>query len=99
VVETAAGVTSLAQSFEEHGRDPATLIVRTSLPIVRDADGEPDFAESFASLAAHRDAGITDVTVWSNTFIDSHDHATERIASLGSAWSRARWSLREVASP
>jgi probable F420-dependent oxidoreductase len=86
--ETAVAVESLERSFEEYGRDPKTLIVRTSLPMVRDSDGLPDFDASFASLDEHRSAGVTDITIWSNTFIDAHEHAAERIAALGVAWSQ-----------
>jgi probable F420-dependent oxidoreductase len=85
--ETAAGVALLQRSFEEYGRDPESLIVRTSLPIVRrDADDQPDFDASFATIDAHTAAGVTDLTVWSNTFIDAPDHADERIMALGTAW-------------
>jgi probable F420-dependent oxidoreductase len=96
--EIAAAVGLLVRGFEKYGRDPETLIVRTSLPIVRDSDGVPDFATSFSSLGAHRDAGITDLTVWSNSFIDSHEHARDRLAALATAWSRARSSLRQAVS-
>ncbi len=89
--EVADGVASLARSYEEYGRDPATLIVRTSLPIVRhDPSGVPDFAVSLARLGALRDAGVTDLTIWSNSFIDSSDEAEDRITALGAAWKHAR---------
>jgi probable F420-dependent oxidoreductase len=88
--ETASAVESLVRSFEEYGRDPGTLIVRTSLPILRDEDGVPDFDASLASLHDHHAAGITDLTIWSNSFIDTHEHAAERIASLGAAHIHAR---------
>jgi alkanesulfonate monooxygenase SsuD/methylene tetrahydromethanopterin reductase-like flavin-dependent oxidoreductase (luciferase family) len=86
--ETAAGVATLRQSYAEFGRDPDSLVVRTSLPIVRDADGEPDLAASFATIDAHASAGITDLTVWSNSFIDTPEQAGARIAALGAAWAR-----------
>jgi hypothetical protein len=82
-------VASLRTSYEEYGRDPRTLVVRTSLPIERSSDGQPDFDASLATLEALRDAGITDLTIWSNSFIDAPDHAADRIAALGAAWSRA----------
>jgi probable F420-dependent oxidoreductase len=88
--DTAEGVMVLRKSFEEYGRDPSTLVVRTSLPIGRGGtDEEPDFAASLATVGAHRDAGITDLTVWSNSFVDTAEHADERIAALGAAWRRA----------
>ena len=37
----------------------------------REPGGEPDFDGSFASIGDHRDAGITDLTVWSNSFVDT----------------------------
>jgi len=86
--ETTRLVESLVRLYEEHGRDPETLIVRTSLPILRDTDGVPDFDASFASLDHHRAAGITDLTIWSNSFVDDHEHAGERIEALGVAWER-----------
>ena len=49
-------------------------------------EGEPDFEASFAGLGDHPDAGITDLTVWSNSFVDVNEHADERIAALGEAW-------------
>jgi probable F420-dependent oxidoreductase len=82
---TATAVESLVRSFEEYGRDPETLIVRTSLPILRGADGVPDLDASLASLDDHRTAGVTDLTIWSNSFIDTHEQAAERIAALGAA--------------
>jgi probable F420-dependent oxidoreductase len=89
--ETAAAVESLAQRYQEYGRDPEDLIVRTSLAIIRpDPQMDPDFEASFASLDTHRDAGITDLTIWSNSFVDSHEHAAERITALGAAWRHAR---------
>jgi probable F420-dependent oxidoreductase len=88
--DTAAGVASLRQSYEEFGRDPDSLVIRTSLPIVRDAHGDPDLDASFAGIDAHTAAGVTDVTVWSNSFIDTPEQADERIAALGAAWGRAQ---------
>jgi alkanesulfonate monooxygenase SsuD/methylene tetrahydromethanopterin reductase-like flavin-dependent oxidoreductase (luciferase family) len=89
LAETAESVASLRRAFEDHGRDPSTLIVRTSLPIVRDGD-RPDFAASLTRLDEHRAAGITDVTIWSKTFVDVHEHAADRIAELGAAWQHAQ---------
>ncbi len=88
--ETAAAVELLRKAYVDRGRDPATLIVRTSLPIVRDdRTGEPDLRASFAGLAKLRDAGITDVTVWSKSVIDAHDQIPHRLAALGNAWRAA----------
>ena len=51
--ETAAAVDSLVRRYREHGRDPESLIVRTSLGIVRpDPQKDPDFEASFASADA-----------------------------------------------
>ena len=92
--EIATGVESLVETFERHGRDPQQLIVRTSIPIIRrDAGAEPDFEASFASLVRYREAGVTDLTVWSNSFVDSSEHAGERMSALGAAWRRARSAL------
>jgi probable F420-dependent oxidoreductase len=89
--ETADGVAQLRRSFEEYGRDPDSLIVRTSLPVVRGgADDAPDFEATLAGLDAHRSAGITDVTIWSNSFVDTPEDAAERIAALGAAWTHTR---------
>jgi probable F420-dependent oxidoreductase len=97
--ETAAAVASLVRSYEEYGRDPETLIVRTSLPVARDTSGAPDHATSFAMLADHRDAGVTDLTIWSNSFLDEPAHAEERIAALGAAWNRAREAMSARSTP
>jgi probable F420-dependent oxidoreductase len=88
--ETAAGVELLRTSFQEYGRDPGSLIVRTSLPIVRGGPAEPDFKASLAGVDAHQRAGITDLTVWTNGFVDSPDDAAERIEALGAAWMHVR---------
>jgi probable F420-dependent oxidoreductase len=91
LVDTRASIESLTRSYEEYGRDPETLVVRTSLPMVRrDDDTGPDLEASFAKLDAYRDAGITDITIWSNSVIDAPEQAPDRIAALGAAWRRAR---------
>jgi probable F420-dependent oxidoreductase len=92
--ETTRSVESLVRLYEEHGRDPKTLIVRSSLPIVRDAAGVPDFDASFASIDDHRAGGVTDLTIWSNSFVDDPLHAGERIVALSEAWERAVGTVR-----
>ena len=85
--EIAASVDSLRKLFAEHGREPASLLIRTRLPIVRSGrDDEPDFAASLDGLTDYRGAGVTDLTVWSNSFIDRAEDAHARIAALGKAW-------------
>jgi probable F420-dependent oxidoreductase len=92
--ETADGVNMLRTSFEEYGRDPDSLIVRTSLPVVRGRDDAPDLDATLAAVDAHRAAGITDLTIWSNGFVDTADDAAERIGELGAAWARVKSSRR-----
>jgi probable F420-dependent oxidoreductase len=87
--ETAASVASLERRFEEYGRDPDSLIIRTSLPVDRRPDGEPDYRATFAALGEYREAGVTDLTIWSNQVVDTPDHADERLAALGEAWRAA----------
>lgn len=84
--ETAASVATLKQSFAEYGRDPDSLVVRTSLPVARAEDGRPDFDATFATVEAHRDAGVTDLTVWSNGIIDTAEAARAGVRALGDAW-------------
>ena len=89
LAEIATGVTTLSSSFRDHGRDPGTLVVRTRLPIVR-AGAEPDFPASFARVPDYAAAGVTDLTIWTSSFVDSSDEAHERIDALGRAWVASR---------
>jgi probable F420-dependent oxidoreductase len=87
VDDIAQAVTTLRELFVYHERDPDTLIIRTRIPIVRCApDDEPDFPASLAQARDYHRAGVTDLTVWMNSFIDDHQHAARRIEELGAAW-------------
>jgi probable F420-dependent oxidoreductase len=89
VEEITMSVGTLRGLFAEHDRDPDALIVRTRLPIIRSgSDGKPDFRASLASISDYQRAGVTDLTVWSNSFIDSSHEATSSITALGEAWRR-----------
>lgn len=59
----ARGAELLRGAFADAGRDPATLRVQGSLPIVRDASGRPDLAGSLAAVPALHAAGATTVNV------------------------------------
>jgi probable F420-dependent oxidoreductase len=96
--ETAESVASLERSFEDYGRDPDTLIIRTSLPVARGTDREPDYRATFAALGDYREAGVTDLTIWSNQVVDTPEHAAGRLAALGEAWRTARKSSRAKAA-
>jgi probable F420-dependent oxidoreductase len=85
--EVATGVGTLRQLFIDHNRDPDSLMVRTRLPIIRTGpSGEPDFRASFEVVPEYERAGVTDLTVWSNSLIDAHKDAASSIAALGEAW-------------
>ncbi len=85
--DIAASVELLRNLYSEHGRDPASLLIRTRLPVVRsEIGGEPDFEASLASVDELSEAGVTDLTVWSNSFIEDADDAHAQIAALGKAW-------------
>lgn len=60
--EVATGVETLRRAFEDAGRDPATLAVHHSTPVVHDPDlGLGDPVSSFAALAPWLEAGVTTV--------------------------------------
>ena len=88
--ETARSVQQLRGALRIAGRDPNDLIVRTSLSVRRDATGAPDLEATFAGLPDHVEAGITDLTIWSNTVVDAPEDVVPRITELGAAWHARR---------
>jgi probable F420-dependent oxidoreductase len=89
VAQIAAGAELLRRALAAAGRDPATLRVRTRLPIARGANG-PDLERSLDAVADYAAAGVTDLTVWSSTLADRPERLRERVAALGSAWIERR---------
>jgi hypothetical protein len=53
----------LRSSFEEHGRDPDTLIVRSNVPHVFSSDGRIDVRPTLEGAAAFVEAGVTIVAI------------------------------------
>ena len=81
----AAGVSELRRRFEEAGRDPASLRVRSAARIGRDADGRPDIAASLERSRDLLDAGVNDLDMPLISFADRDaffDRAAESIAGL-----------------
>jgi probable F420-dependent oxidoreductase len=91
--EIAAGADTLRTAFEARARDPAELRIRTRLPVARADDGGLDLEMTFAALDAYRDAGVTDLTVWSTSLAKDAGPLPGRVAALGEAWTRQRGEL------
>lgn len=66
----AAGVSQLRRLFEEAGRDPDTLRVRSAARIGRDDEGRPDVAASLDRSRDLLDAGVTDLDLPLTAFPD-----------------------------
>ena len=73
--ELRAGVARLAAAYERAGRDPASLVVRVSLPASHDRDGRVDPSRAFEHAEAYRQAGATSMMV----------SFAQRLSSLGEA--------------
>lgn len=94
--EIAASVGTLRALYVQHDRDPDSLIIRTSLRMARSgSDGAPDFRASFASVSEYQQAGVTDLTIWSNSFIGSSHDASSSIMALGEVWRNTDLSVRQ----
>jgi probable F420-dependent oxidoreductase len=82
----AAAIPRLREALSVAGRDPASMRVRVSLPVVRDHDRRPQLDESFALVPKLLELGATDVytpmVLWSRT----PSSAGEWCARLASAW-------------
>lgn len=85
-----AGVSRLRRLFEDAGRDPATLRVRSAARIGRDGDGHPSIA---ASLDRSRDlveAGVTDLDLPVTVFPDRERFFAEAAGYID----KADWVVR-----
>lgn len=88
--EIAEGVAVLRAAYAEAGRDAAELRVRTRLPIEHDDGGRPDLRASARNIEVLAAAGVTDLTVWSSSFIAEPAEALDRIAGLGAVLAEVR---------
>jgi probable F420-dependent oxidoreductase len=88
--ETARSVDQLRDDFRAAGRDADALVVRTSLPVRRNRSGAPALETTLAVLPDHLEAGITDITIWSNGLADTPADVGPRLAELGAAWRAAQ---------
>lgn len=59
----AAAIARLHQALEEAGRDPKSLLVLGSLPVIRSSDGAPDLAATVGGAEALLEVGVTDFRV------------------------------------
>jgi probable F420-dependent oxidoreductase len=82
----AAGVSRIAAAWKDHGRDPSTLLVRTTLPIVRDNDRRPDLAASLAGVSELAASGVTDVTLHLPAFVREPAALDDWFAHLAELW-------------
>jgi probable F420-dependent oxidoreductase len=62
----ADGIAKMRAAVSELGRDPSDLGVVGNLPMVRNADGEPDVDATMAAAPALVEAGVTDIRLFPN---------------------------------
>jgi probable F420-dependent oxidoreductase len=84
--EIAAGAALLRERFASQGRDPAVVRIRTRLPIMKTASGEIEVEATFGQLGRYRDAGVTDLTLWTKSLTRSPGQIRRLIAQVGTAW-------------
>ncbi|GAA3209149.1 TIGR03619 family F420-dependent LLM class oxidoreductase [Actinocorallia longicatena] len=89
VAGVGAGVAVLREAFAAAGRDPGTLRVQASLPILRDAAGEVSLGRSLEAVPALFAAGATIVNVYLAAFCPDPERAPEVLAELVAGY-RAR---------
>ena len=85
-VGIADGAARIAAAWNDHGRDPSTLQVRTTLPIVRDNDRRPDLTASLAGAADLAARGVTDVTLHLPAFVRDVTALDDWFAQLSELW-------------
>jgi probable F420-dependent oxidoreductase len=64
-----AGVALARKSWEDAGRDPATLRIQATLPMGKDPSGRPDLARSIEAVPALQAAGATVINVHITPFL------------------------------
>ena len=82
----ADGVQRITDAWRAVGRDPSTLRVRTTLPIVFDDDKRPDLGASLATAPDLAAAGVTDVTLHLPAFVRDAANLDEWFAQLSKLW-------------
>ena len=89
--DVATGAEVLRTALAEAGRDPSTLLVRASLPLVAGADGgRRDLGASLAKMPEVLAAGATEVSVPSSAFIEADDPGIDAwLAELVDGWRAA----------
>lgn len=70
----------LEAAFEDHGRDPATVGIRLTLPSVRHADGTASLEQTVARVDELREAGVTEVAINAQDFARNTDELAEAVA-------------------
>ena len=84
----AAGVATLRAALADAGRDPEQLIVRASLPLVRDGDAF-SLAATIDGAGALAELGVTDVNLTFTVFVRDHDGVKPWFAELARRWGSA----------
>ncbi|HMC39630.1 MAG TPA: TIGR03619 family F420-dependent LLM class oxidoreductase [Acidimicrobiales bacterium] len=82
----AAGIVELRRRFDAAGRDPASLRVRSTARVGRDADGAPDLAATLERSRVLVEAGVTDLDIPLTFYGDQErflDRAEAVIAAAG----------------
>ena len=83
--EISAGVGVIAEAYRAVDRDPAGLLVRTGLPIVRGAEGV-DLEASMVEVAPLVEAGVTSFSV-NLRRMTTPEEARPWLESVAGAWS------------
>jgi len=87
--DVAAGVSTLRRAFEDADRDPATLAVHHSAPVVRGDDGAVDADATFAALGPWLEAGVTTVGGGLRAWAAHPDEVADRLAGVVAAFRAA----------
>jgi probable F420-dependent oxidoreductase len=92
--EIEEGIIVLRKAFADAGRDPATLRVRSRVPITLTESGAVDVAVTMRSVEDYVATGVTDLTVWTTNLTNGQSPLREAIRMLGSEWD-SWWKRRE----
>jgi probable F420-dependent oxidoreductase len=85
----AAGITQLRDEYTKAGRPPEDLIIRTGLPMLRDADGALSLEASLASAGPLAEVGVTDVHLTLTAFAPDEAGHRRLFDELPKLWAKA----------
>ncbi len=84
-----AGIEQLRADYRAAGRSPEDLIVRTGLPMQRDADGNLSLEATLATAGPLAELGVTDVHLALTAFVPDEAGATRLFDALPDLWAAA----------